>query len=149
MVIFQREMTELDKIGLMKVSIDGGPATPFYVSDNFGTFQPRISPDGKRIAFTTFDQKTFEKKLQIASLSGYEVSKIEASLDYNLIAQFSWSPDSRSLTILTSRGGTPNIWRQPIDGSAPTPLTNFKNGRVFNFTWAADGKSMLLARGAA
>ena len=147
MVIFQRESTDLDKIALMKVPIEGGPVTPLYQSDDFGAFQPRISPDGKRIAFTTFDVKNFEKKLRIASLDGYEIGRIDATLDYNLVAQFWWSPDGHSLTILTSRGGTPNIWRQPIDGSAPTPLTNFKNGRVFNFTWAADGKSMLLARG--
>jgi Tol biopolymer transport system component len=147
MVIFQRETTELDKIALMKVPIDGGPVTPFFTSDGFGAFQPRISPDGKRVAFTTFDLKTFEKKLQIAALNGYEIGKIETTLDYNLIAQFAWSPDSRSLTVLTSRGGTPNIFRQPVDGSAPTPITNFKPGRVYNFAWAADGRSMLLSRG--
>ncbi|MEP7075020.1 MAG: protein kinase [Acidobacteriota bacterium] len=147
MVIFQRQTTELDKIALMKVPVDGGDVSPVYASDDFGVFQPRISPDGKHIAFTTFDLKTFAKKLQIASLNGYELGKTETTLDYNLIGQFSWSPDGRSLTVLSSRGGTLNLWRQSVDGSAPTPITNFKTGRVFNFTWAPDGKTMLLARG--
>ena len=68
-------------------------------------------------------------------------------MEYNLISQFSWSPDSKSLTVLTSRAGLPNIWRQPVDGSQPTPITDFKSGRIFNFAWAANGKNLIVARG--
>ena len=65
----------------------------------------------------------------------------------NLLGQFFWSPDGKSLAAVSSRGGVPNVWRLPIDGSEPTPITDFKSGRVLNFTWSADGKDLLLARG--
>ena len=40
-----------------------------------------------------------------------------------------------------------NIWRQPIDGSAATQLTEFKSGKIMNFAWTADGKELIIARG--
>jgi serine/threonine protein kinase len=147
MIIFQRQVSSEDRVSLMKVSIDGGKAEPFHASEGWSIFQPRISPDGKKIAYSTYDINTFVKKLQIASLEGSNFGKVEANIEFNLINQVTWSPDSKELTILTSRSGIPNIWRQPIDGSAPTPITGFKSGRIFNFAWAADGKSLLMARG--
>jgi hypothetical protein len=36
---------------------------------------------------------------------------------------------------------------QPIDGSSSTHLTDFKDGRIFNFAWSRDGKQLALARG--
>jgi Tol biopolymer transport system component len=131
----------------MKVSIDGGQAEVIFSDDELSAFQPRISPDGKRLAFTTYNVRTFDKKIQVASIETGRVGKFDNSLEVNLVNQFYWSPDGRSLTALTTRGGTPNLWRLPIDGSAPTPITEFKSGRILNFAWSADGKQLLIARG--
>lgn len=146
-IIFHRMLAADDRAVLMKVSIDGGLANLFYSDEGKGVFMPRLSPDGKRIAFSSFDLETFEKKLMVATLNGDAFGQIERELEYNLINQVAWSPDGKSLTVLTSRAGTPNIWRQPIDGGAAKPITDFKTGRIFNFAWAADGKSLLIARG--
>lgn len=145
-VIFQRQVSD-DKVSLMKVSIGGGKAENLNSSDTTSFYSPRISPDGKRIAYITFDRATFAKKLQVASLDGTTFGKVEADIELNLVNQFMWSPDGKELTILTSRNGTPNVWKQPVDGSAPTPITDFRSGRIFNFAWSADGKSLLMARG--
>jgi Tol biopolymer transport system component len=51
------------------------------------------------------------------------------------------------LTALSARGGTPNLWRLPVDGSNPEPITDFRSGRVLNFAWSTDGKDILVARG--
>jgi Tol biopolymer transport system component len=69
-------------------------------------------------------------------------------MDFNLVNQIAWAPDGKSLTLLSSRSGLPNLWNQPIDGSAAKPMTDFKTGQIFNFAWSADGKNILLARGA-
>ncbi len=146
-IIFQRHQNSDDRMSLMKMPVDGGKAEPFYENVKWGVYQPRISPDGKWIAFTAFDLETFDKKIKIASLNDGKFGKVEHELAYNLINQFMWSPDSRELTILTSRNGTPNIWGQPIDGSPATPITDFRSGRILNFAWSTDGKDLLLARG--
>ena len=127
--------------------IDGGAAEVLYDREGWSVFSPRISPDGKRIAFGTYDLKNYEKRLQVASLVDGKVGAIEKDVEYNLINQFAWSPDGNGLTVLTTRDGTPNIYRQPLDGSAATAITNFKSGRIFNFAWSADGKELIIARG--
>jgi serine/threonine protein kinase len=146
-VIFQRQIANQDRFKLMKVSIDGGTAEVFYESETRGVFNPRISPDGERIAFTSYDLATFGKQLHVASLDGAAFGRIEHDIEHNLINGFMWSPDSSELTILTNRGGVQNLWRQPLDGGPATQITDFKSGRIFNFQWAPDGRSLLIARG--
>ena len=36
-----------------------------------------------------------------------------------------WTTDSRALTYVDNRSGVSNIWRLPVDGSKPAPLTDF------------------------
>jgi eukaryotic-like serine/threonine-protein kinase len=146
-IIFQREIANSERTTLMKISIDGGPAELFHSSEELSLFNPKVSPDGKRIAYITYHINNFEKRLQVATLEGNVFGKVERDLEYNLIERIQWTPDNKSLTVLTNRSGTPNLWRIPVDGSPETSITDFKSGRIFNFTWAADGKELLLARG--
>jgi serine/threonine protein kinase len=146
-VIFQRQISNAERSILMKISIDGGEPKVIFSDDKLSAFMPRISPDGKKLAFVTYDIHTFDKRMQIAAFDGDQVGKIENSLEMNLINQFYWSPDGKSLTAMSTRAGTPNIWRLPVDGSAPTPLTDFKSGRILNFSWSSDNKDLLIARG--
>lgn len=146
-VIFQRQIANNDRFVLMKVPVEGGAVEPFYEAAEWSVFQPRISHDGKQIAFSTYDIRTFQKKLLIASIDGDSFGKVEKVLEFNLINQFMWSPDSKSLTISTNRGGSSNIWLQPADGSEPTPLTDFRSGKILNYTWSVDGRDLIIARG--
>ena len=146
-VIFQRQITGTERSNIMKVSIDGGPAELFLSMEGQSLFQPRVSPDGRHITYISYDVNTFDKKLQIGSIENGRFGKIERDLEYNLVERVQWSPDSKSLTLLTNRGGVPNLWRQPIDGSGAAPVTDFKSGRIFNFAWATDGRNLLIARG--
>lgn len=146
-VIFQRHRSNDERFELMKVPVEGGRVELFYSDDKWSVFQPRLSPDGRRIAFTIYDMKTFQKKLLVATIEGSNFGKVERELEYNLINQFLWAPDSKSLTVLTNRSGTQNILREPIDGSAATPITEFTSGKILNFAWAADGKDLIISRG--
>jgi len=146
-LIFQRQVSNDDRSVLMRMPAAGGTATVFYSDEARGAWGARIAPDGSRIAFTTYDMKTFEKKIVVATLTGNSIGALEREFDYNLVKQIAWAPDSKSLTLLTSRSGVPNLWSQPIDGSPAKPLTDFRAGEIFNFAWTADGKNLLLARG--
>jgi len=146
-VFFQRQAANSDRYTLMKVPVEGGAVEPFYESENWSVFQPRLSPDGKRIAYTTYDVRSFQKKLIVATVEGNNFGKFEREVEYNLINQFMWSPDSKTLTVSTNRGGSQNIWRQPVDGSPATQITDFKSGKIMNFAWTADGKELIIARG--
>jgi eukaryotic-like serine/threonine-protein kinase len=147
LVVFQRQHVKDDRVTFVKVPIEGGPAEVLFDSEGWSVFSPKISPDGKRLAFGVYNVKTYQKRLQVASLQDYKLGAIEKDLEYNLINQFAWSPDGKDLTILTTRSGTPNIWRQPLDGGAAAPITDFRSGRIYGFAWGSDGRSLLLARG--
>ncbi|MDM7920717.1 MAG: protein kinase [Pyrinomonadaceae bacterium] len=146
-VIFQRRASGDERFRLMKVPIEGGPAELFYEDADRGVFNPRISPDGKKIAFVSYDLATFAKQLNIGALNGSTLEKLTATIEHSLINGFTWSPDSKDLTILTNRNGAMNLWRQPINGSPAVPITDFKSGRIFNFQWSRNGKDLLIARG--
>ena len=39
-----------------------------------------------------------------------------------------------------NRGGSGNIWSQPLDGSPARPLSNFSTGQLFSLAWSRDGR---------
>ena len=58
-----------------------------------------------------------------------------------------WSTDGRNVLYVDVRDGVSNIWAQPIDGSPPRQLTNFKSDLIFTFDLSMDGKQLALSRG--
>jgi Tol biopolymer transport system component len=60
-----------------------------------------------------------------------------------------WTPDARALSYVAKSDGVADIWRQPVDGSAPERVTTFREGpEIFSFAWSPDGKDLACARGA-
>lgn len=146
-IIFLRDSKQGGKPAILKVSIEGGAPTPIRIDDDQKTaFSARLSPDGKHLAFVTFDDRTFKKSIRIAAFDGERVGATEREFDYNLINNFIWSPDSKSLTYLSVES-IPNLWRLPVDVGKPQPITDFKSGRIFNFAWSRDGKRLFMSRG--
>jgi hypothetical protein len=48
---------------------------------------------------------------------------------------------------LLTREGATNVWEQRLTGGEPRLVTNFTSGRIFDFEWTRDGKTLLLAKG--
>lgn len=58
-----------------------------------------------------------------------------------------WSRDSHSLFYIDRNQRGTNIWRLPLDGSPPKPVTDFKNEQIWSFDVSRDGKQFIIARG--
>jgi Tol biopolymer transport system component len=127
------------------VSIEGGATSEILPDGKHSNFGVEISRDGKHLAFTSYDISTFERKILVVAFDGNKAGPVERTLPYNLVNFLKWAPDGNSLTYLSGRG-VPNLWRMPLDGAPAQPITDFKSGRIFNYSWSQDGKSLLIVR---
>lgn len=131
-----------ERVTISRVSVDGGE--PKIIYDKPG-LNPKVSPDGKKIVFTSGG------KISLISFEGGEIIKtfdakperLENSNKKNL----QWTPDGLGIYFIALNEGVSNIWRQPIDGSAPVQVTKFETGRIFNFAYSPDGNRLALSRG--
>jgi serine/threonine protein kinase len=130
---------------LLKISIDGGPASTVFSKEGFSSFQPQLSPDNKTIAMSAYNQANFEKRLYLAEFDGNQVTKEIGSLEFNLINKYSWSPDGKTLTYL-SVDGVPNVWKMSPGTKEKQQITNFTSGRIATYTWSNDGKKLFIVR---
>ena len=125
-------------LAIWKVGIDGGP--PVRLTDRVSQL-PSISPDGKLIAyFYNDEQANNQPKLSVIPFEGgAPVKTIDLSRTVQPIG-FAWMPDGQSVAYVASDSGNFNVWSQPIDGTAPKQLTNFKSDLISNFAISRDGK---------
>ena len=133
-----------DRMTLWKVPIDGGE--PVHLVEEYSLI-PRLSPDGKLLAYLNFTPPDY--RVTVTPLENTESKKIvDLYKIFNFEAQlYGWMPDSRALAYIRTQNGVSNLWSQPIDGSPPKQLTDFKADRIFSFEWSRDGKQLALSRG--
>jgi len=132
-------------LNVWKVGINGGP--PVLLSNLFAAF-PAVSPDGKWIACYHVDEKN-PSQLIIFPFEGGQPAKT-----INLPSTLgphnghpSWSADGKSVMFVNRANNITNIWSQPIDGSPPKPITNFKSLWIYYYAPSPDGKLIALSRG--
>lgn len=134
---------------LWKIPLDGGD--PLQMTDKF-TSSCAVSPDGRSIAcyYRADEQQGSPWRIMVLPFEGAGPAKtFDASVenDIPLEAGLGWTPDGRAVIYISSVGGTPNLWSQPIDGGAKKKLTDFKENGVWRFAWSRDNKQIALSRG--
>lgn len=131
---------------IRRVPVDGGAPVP-VTGENVNAMVPMVSPDGKWIA-CSYTSPQYRSATPAAAFStavipfeGGEPIKV-----FGLLGgpedDFGWTSDSRALTYKT-RG---NIWIQPLDGSQPKQVTDFKSDQIWAFDWSHDGRQLLVLR---
>jgi TolB protein len=139
---------EGEQTRLWKLAATGGTPERLF---NEPAASPLFSPDGKWLACHLFDPQT--KRPQVAVIpserlsEGRGAAKFFPQMPTPPMKLLQWMPDSRALTYATVNNGGGNIWLQPLDGSAPRALTDFKDEALYRFAWSPDGKSLVYERG--
>ena len=102
---------------------------------------PRISPDGKQVAFvvTQADMKTNFRNSDVwlVSADGGEPRQLTRSPKRD--DQPSWSADSRRLAFVSDRDGKAQVYVLAIEGGEARKVTDVKTA-VQGFEWSPDGK---------
>lgn len=108
--------------------IDGG--TPTRISEGLSwDVQPRFSPDGKRIAFTS--DRGGGDNIWVMNADGSDKRQVTKE-DFRLLNQPSWSPDGRFIAakkhFTTERSaGTGEIWLYHVSGGGGVPVVERAN----------------------
>ncbi len=136
---------------LAALALTAAPASPrpYTVQDQVTMrrlSEPRVSPDGQRIAFvlrtTDMEANKGRTDLWLVNADGSGARQLTSHPDSD--NQPVWAPDGRSLFFLSSRGGSSQVWRLPIDGGEPQQVTKLPLD-VNAFALSRDGAKLAVA----
>jgi eukaryotic-like serine/threonine-protein kinase len=132
-------------LNVWKVGINGGP--PVLLSNLFAAF-PAVSPDGKWIACYHVDKQNPSQLIIFPFEGGQPAKTINLPSTLGpLNGHPSWSADGKSVMFVNRLNNITNVWSQPVDGSPPKPITNFKSLWIYYYAPSRDGKMIALSRG--
>jgi Tol biopolymer transport system component len=115
------------------------------VTDAFTAF-PAVSPDGASIVcFYSKDTNT-PGQLAIFPSAGGPPVKVFPQFPRDATTA-NWTPDGRAILYADNPPGPATLWRQPIEGGAPTPLLTLDSDQFFGFNFSPDGKRLDYVRG--
>jgi imidazolonepropionase-like amidohydrolase/Tol biopolymer transport system component len=146
------KLIAFDLLGdIYTMPIAGG--TPTRIAEGLAyDHQPRFSPDGKRIAFTS--DRGGGDNIWMMNLDGGDKRQVTKE-DFRLLNQPSWSPDGRFIVakkhFTTGRSlGTGEVWIYHVSGGGGVPLVKRPNEQLQKELgepiYAADGKSIFYVR---
>ncbi len=135
-----------DKSTLWKIPIEGG--TPIQLTD-YHAIEPSFSPDGKLISCILPKSNKIEKGSLaiIPAEGGLPIKSFQVVQFAYYYVTPRWLPDGQAIVYTEKQNNVGNLWKQPLAGGEPQPLTNFKTDLISNFAYSRDGKNLVLARG--
>jgi serine/threonine protein kinase/Tol biopolymer transport system component len=135
-----------------RVSVDGGkPESLVPVLGDSIAGRISISADGTTFgyAYSEFEPTPRTRFALFAAEGGSPLRVIDlpGGAAHGAAGSPLLAPDARSVNYLVTDHGVSNIWEQPLNGGGRRQLTRFTSGRIFDFNWTRDGKTLLLTRG--
>ena len=114
---------------LLAGPVFGADTHPFSVHDMVAMDRisdPRVSPDGRSVAFTVrvtdLEANKGRQDIWLAATSGGAARRLTSHEENDTQAR--WAPDGKSLFFLSTRGGSAQVFRLSLDGGEPQPVTS-------------------------
>jgi WD40-like Beta Propeller Repeat len=129
---------------LWRVPSTGG--TPVRLSPGIAS-NPAVSPDGTWVAML-FRETPGSPWIPAVVRMHRPGSVRKLALPPNTaLWDIRFSRDGTAIDVAINDNEAGNIWRWPLDGSAPTQLTHFASEELRSFDWSWDGKLLACVRG--
>ena len=112
-----------------------------------GVSSPRVSPDGRLVAFIVshpnYAEDRTESELWLVDLAGGTPRQL--TYDRRRVSQPLWSPDGHTLSFLSAdSSGKNQVWLMPMNGGDTRRITRSKTG-VEHYSWRPDGGAIAYA----
>ena len=108
--------------------------------------EPRVSPDGRQVVFTVsaldFDANKRRSDLWLANSDGTGLKKLTRHEAADTSAAF--APDGKAIYFLSTRSGSTQVWKLPLDAGEPQPVTSLPLD-VGGFVLSPDGTKLALS----
>jgi Tol biopolymer transport system component len=124
----QNSLVWVDHNGMEQPSTD--LQKPFY--------SPRLSPDGRRIAYTALGT---ESQVWVYDLGSGTDTRLTGE---GRAGSLTWTPDGKQLLFRWSKSLAMNLFMQPYDGSSPMERLTTSEYEQWPGSWSADGKTIAL-----
>ncbi|MCB9893554.1 MAG: PD40 domain-containing protein [Planctomycetes bacterium] len=105
--------------GAIWVSAPGGGEARRITEPGKGDSRPRVSPDGRLVAFQS--TRSGNSDIWLVSVNGGEPSRVTTDPADDFY--HNWSPDGSAIVFCSERAGNRDVWLKKIDGSPPVQLT--------------------------
>lgn len=136
-VVAQQSAKAPDTYTLEVSDIDGYGPQPLLKS-NEPIMSPKWSPDGKRLAYVSFEKDNPIVYMQDVASGRRQVVSDASGLN----SAPAWSPDGNRLALVLTRTGAPKVFVMDLNSRTSTQVTD---GSAIDTepVWAPDGKSIL------
>ncbi|HRH68340.1 MAG TPA: S9 family peptidase [Flavobacteriales bacterium] len=124
---------------IYSVPIGGGALTNYTKENKAWDASPRISPDGKTLAFKAMKRPGFEAdrfELQLRDIATGKVTPLAASWDRS-IDDFAWSRDGKSIYAIAADVGRTRLFQIEVKSNTVTPLS--QDGHMDTFLETPEG----------
>jgi TolB protein len=126
------------------VDADGATSDPLQLpTAPGGDFDPAISPDGQRVAFTSV--RGNRKHIWVMDLDGSDLLRLSREIAWD--SEPAWSPTGDQLAFSTTRGGVVEVWIMSDVGGDDTRFS--RAAGLFEDShpdWSQDGKTIIFER---
>jgi len=141
----QAESTNAD---LWAVPLTGGEPRCLTPANDGWDGAPLFSPDGRWIAYASQATPGYESDLRRLTLYERATGAVRHLTDHanfdDMVDDFRWSADSRSLVFQAEREGRTPLFEIGIDGGTPREV--LRHGAIGGFELAPDGGIVFMAR---
>jgi hypothetical protein len=121
----------------------GDQIGPSSGEDNFGSYEPAISPDGKTVAYVRRDFKANSTEVWLHDVARGTDSQFTSNSKENFGPV--WSPDGEQIVFGSDRDGKLSVYQKAANGVTPEQLLDKDGG--YPIDWSQDGRYIFEVRG--